>query len=234
MELSVIGSGSSGNCYILKADNGRCVILDCGLPFREITGSKKFCGFSKIDFVFTSHCHSDHNKSLKDFKKSGCEIVSYETLEQRVDYETLEQQIYKFNIGDWECTTFPVAHNVPCWGIILKFIPTNEKFCYVTDFNKMPIIEGIDHWLMEVNYSMGWIEYKAEHDIDINNKSYLHHHALEDTVEYFEKLRTRPKTITCCHLSSVNAMEGTIIKQLKPFADKINIAKKGETYGDRQ
>ena len=167
----------------------------------------------------------DHNKSLKDFKKSGCEIVSY---------ETLEQNISKFNIGDWECTTFPVAHNVPCWGIILKFIPTNEKFCYVTDFNKMPIIEGIDHWLMEVNYSMGWIEYKAEHDIDINNKSYLHHHALEDTVEYFEKLRTRPKTITCCHLSSVNAMEGTIIKQLKPFADKINIAKKGETYGDRQ
>ena len=223
--LSVIGSGSSGNCYILKADNGRCIILDCGLPFKEITGNKLFCGFSKIDFVFCSHSHSDHSKSLKEFKKSGCEIVSYETLEQKID---------KFNIGDWECTTFPLCHNVDNYGIILKYIPTNEKFCYVTDFNKMPIIEGIDYWLMEVNYSMSWIEYKAEHDIDIHNTGYLHHHSLEDTIEYFENLKTVPKSIICCHLSSVNAMEGTIIKQLKPFAKTISVAKKGEIYGNWQ
>lgn len=167
----------------------------------------------------------DHNKSLQEFKNSGCEIISY---------ETLNSEVQNHSFSNWDLITFRVSHNVPNWGIVIKSKTTNEKFCYVTDFNKMPIIEGIDYWLMEVNYSMGWIEYKAEHDIDINNKSYLHHHALEDTVEYFEKLRTRPKTITCCHLSSVNAMEGTIIKQLKPFADKINIAKKGETYGNRQ
>ena len=36
MTLKCIGSGSSGNCYILTSDSGETLILDCGIPIKEI------------------------------------------------------------------------------------------------------------------------------------------------------------------------------------------------------
>ena len=68
MTLDCIATGSNGNCYILKDTNGRAVILDCGIRFQDITHHKAFPNFFNIDFVFVSHSHSDHNKSLNDFK----------------------------------------------------------------------------------------------------------------------------------------------------------------------
>ena len=35
MKLKVLGSGSSGNCYLLESDT-ECLILEAGLPFMEV------------------------------------------------------------------------------------------------------------------------------------------------------------------------------------------------------
>lgn len=56
MKVCVIGSGSSGNSYLLS-EGEHYIVLDCGLPFKQITHSPYFPKFSKIDFVFCSHCH---------------------------------------------------------------------------------------------------------------------------------------------------------------------------------
>ena len=37
MRLKVLGSGSSGNCYILENDN-EALIIEAGLPFMEEIG----------------------------------------------------------------------------------------------------------------------------------------------------------------------------------------------------
>ena len=55
MKLIVVDSGSSGNSYILT--NGEeALILDCGLPFREV---KKALGFNvrQIVGVIVTHEH---------------------------------------------------------------------------------------------------------------------------------------------------------------------------------
>lgn len=36
MKLKCLGSGSSGNCYLLTADNGETLLLDAGLPIMDI------------------------------------------------------------------------------------------------------------------------------------------------------------------------------------------------------
>lgn len=56
MNMTVIGSGSDGNCYLLEC-NGKYIILDCGLPFPKITHSKKFPSFKNIDLLIVSHIH---------------------------------------------------------------------------------------------------------------------------------------------------------------------------------
>ena len=36
MRLKCLGSSSAGNCYLLTSDNGETLILDCGIPIKEI------------------------------------------------------------------------------------------------------------------------------------------------------------------------------------------------------
>ena len=57
MELTTLSTGSRGNCYIIKSNNGRFCILDCGIKLKDITSSPEFSGFKNCDFLFTSHIH---------------------------------------------------------------------------------------------------------------------------------------------------------------------------------
>lgn len=36
MKLKCIATGSTGNCYTLTSSNGETLILDCGIPIKEI------------------------------------------------------------------------------------------------------------------------------------------------------------------------------------------------------
>jgi phosphoribosyl 1,2-cyclic phosphodiesterase len=36
MKLKCIATGSSGNCYTLTSNSGEILILDCGIPIKEI------------------------------------------------------------------------------------------------------------------------------------------------------------------------------------------------------
>lgn len=57
MKVTTLATGSTGNCYFVKDDNGKTIILDCGIRFQDITHHKEFPKFSDIDFIFVSHCH---------------------------------------------------------------------------------------------------------------------------------------------------------------------------------
>lgn len=57
MKMEVLSSGSRGNSYILKSDNGKFCVLDCGIKYSEITKNYSFDSFMNLDFVFVSHCH---------------------------------------------------------------------------------------------------------------------------------------------------------------------------------
>ena len=218
MVIKTISTGSEGNAYVLES-SGKYIILDCGLPFEQITHSKAFPKFRDIAFVFCSHgwSHHDHDKSLKDFKRSGCDIVSYETLERSVQHKT---------IGIFNITTFVLPHNVDNWGIIIHDTTTNEKLCYMTDFYASPRIEGIDFWLYEVNYVEKNINAQIDKGRDFKHTNFKFHNSLENAIFYFSNLETRPKEITICHLSKDNGDYKYILREMSQFADIVKLADK--------
>ena len=55
MKLKVLGSGSSGNCYLLSTEN-ETLILDCGLPIKEIKKGLNF-DLGGIKGVLVTHAH---------------------------------------------------------------------------------------------------------------------------------------------------------------------------------
>lgn len=66
MEIISVGSSSSGNAYIIKAD-GHVIILDVGLTARSINEALAELGVKPedVDAVLITHEHADHVKSIR-------------------------------------------------------------------------------------------------------------------------------------------------------------------------
>ena len=56
MKLKCIATGSSGNCYTLTANNGETLIIDCGIPIKEIKKGLDW-HIRGIKGVIISHTH---------------------------------------------------------------------------------------------------------------------------------------------------------------------------------
>ena len=56
MHLKCLGSSSAGNCYLLTSDSGETLILDCGIPIKEIKKGLDW-NIRGIKGVIISHTH---------------------------------------------------------------------------------------------------------------------------------------------------------------------------------
>lgn len=65
MKLKVLGSSSSGNCYILDAHE-EILILDAGVNFKEVQKALEF-DFRGVRGVLITHEHMDHLKYAPNF-----------------------------------------------------------------------------------------------------------------------------------------------------------------------
>ena len=72
MKFRCLGSGSSGNCYILE-NNSEALIIEAGIPFMAVKKALDF-NISKIAGVVVSHSHGDHAKHVGEYEKSGISV----------------------------------------------------------------------------------------------------------------------------------------------------------------
>ena len=82
MKLKVLGSGSSGNCYILESDT-EALIIEAGVRFKDVKVALDF-NVSKIMGVVISHSHGDHAKYVSEYEKAGISVFKpYESEMER-------------------------------------------------------------------------------------------------------------------------------------------------------
>ena len=101
MKLKCIATGSDGNSYAIKADNGEILLLDAGIPLDEI---KKGIGFDVGNLVgcAVTHEHKDHSLSVSKLRKMGVPML--------LPYR-LEAKRIRTMIGSYIIESFPVPHN---------------------------------------------------------------------------------------------------------------------------
>ncbi|MCQ2394766.1 MAG: MBL fold metallo-hydrolase [Kiritimatiellae bacterium] len=78
MKIRAIGSGSKGNCYLVRG-GGKLLLVDCGLSCLELTKRMKACGLdpTEIAGVFFTHDHVDHYRGLETFHKKYPSVPLY-------------------------------------------------------------------------------------------------------------------------------------------------------------
>ena len=225
MKLKCIETGSSGNCYTLTSNIGETLILDCGIPIKEI---KKGLNWNIRNVVgcIVSHVHSDHSKSLNDFKSMGIPVFA--------PYEKFEPHFYTKIYGEFDVKDFPLTttdnrwthtnsdgSECPCYGFLITH-PEMGKMIYITDTELIKWrFKGINHILLGTNYDKDLV--------NVDNQSKANHvfrgHLSIDTACEFVKSNNSNdlQNVIMCHLSSENADSYSFIEKMKKVAKNANV-----------
>lgn len=174
MKISVLASGSKGNCtYVETSDNK--MLIDIGMSNLYVEKKLMSLGVkpSDINSVFITHTHIDHIAGLKVFiNKYNPKIFltskMYEDLKNIIkDYVIIEEQL---NIGDLNVQIFKTSHDASdSLGYIFK--NNDKEFVYVTDTGyinskNLNLLMNKDLYIFESN-----------HDVELlmNNPHYPYH-----------------------------------------------------------
>lgn len=222
MKLTCLGSSSAGNCYLLQADNGETLILDCGIPIKEIKKGLNW-NVKGIVGVLCTHKHLDHSKSVNDFKAMGIPIYAPYISQKPMAIGSGAFRIQSFDLttvdGRWTHTD---ANGEPC--PIFSFLITHKemgRMLYITDCEVIKWkFKGINHILLGVNYDKDLV--------DTDNPKVDHvfrGHLSIDTACDFVKANDSDslQNVIMCHLSSENADKDSFIEKMKNAVNGANV-----------
>lgn len=229
MHLKCLGSSSAGNCYLLTSDSGETLILDCGIPIKEI---KKGLGWDIRNVVgcVVTHRHIDHSKSVSDLRKIGIKVATpylandvYSLVRLYFDHTRFRVIAFELATKDGKWThTNADGSECPCYGYVISH-PEMGKLLYVTDteFVKWRF-DDLNHILLGVDYDKNMV--------DMNNPMKASHvlrgHLSIDTACKFVEVNYSPddvKNVIMCHLSSENADKDSFIEKMKKVACGANV-----------
>lgn len=120
VRLTVLGSGSAGNCAYLETDQTR-ILIDAGFSGRQIRERLAQIGRTpeSLNAIVVTHEHSDHIKGLNTLgAKLGipvyCNRFTHEAIEHQLEVK-VDARLFmtgaSFDIGDIHMESFPVPHD---------------------------------------------------------------------------------------------------------------------------
>lgn len=191
MKLKCLGSGSSGNCYLLEAKN-ETLVIEAGVSFLEVKKTLNF-NICKIVGVVVSHSHKDHSKFVDDYMNAGIPVFMPYT------GEILLQDRY---FGNFFVRSFDLVHDVPCCGFLISH-PNMGRLLYASDTEYIKYrFNRLNHALVEANYAAEFVDINA-----VNRTHVLTGHMELRTTLGFLQTNNNPelRNVILCHLSDSNA-----------------------------
>lgn len=225
MDIKVLGSGSSGNCYRVS-DGHTAVLLDAGLPLKEIQRGLGY-HLSDIAAVFISHSHGDHAKAVRDMAKRGMDIYgSPETFKELTVSAPSMHEMQPHKGYAWRSllvTPFDVHHDVRNFGYLIWSNITGERLVYITDtYYTDYTFPGVTHWMIECNYVTDILEHNAAAGViprAVAHRIPQSHMSLETVCDLFRANdMSRAREIYLLHCSDTNGDEGRMKRAVQEIA----------------
>jgi phosphoribosyl 1,2-cyclic phosphodiesterase len=159
LRFEPLASSSAGCSYVLRRGDLAPLLIDAGLPFKEIQRALNF-QLSKLAGCLISHAHGDHAKAAYDLMRNGVEVYgSQETLAQCATLVSVfanpMRAEHAYTVGPWSVRAFAAVHDMPgTLGFYIAPRGERERFLYLTDSAYSPYrFDGLTHIAVECNYS---------------------------------------------------------------------------------
>lgn len=223
IKLKVLGSGSSGNCYILENEN-EALIIEAGLPFMEVKKALNF-NVMKIVGMISSHEHGDHYKYFEQYKNAGINSACFGT--GIPEYDADKMKYYLVSMGKFRIKIFPLVHDVPCYGFYITH-PEMGSLVYASDTEYIKYrFKNVNHFMVESNYDMQFVDRDEP-----NYEHRLRGHMSLDTALKFISTNDNPafRNVVLIHLSDKSG-DPALFKQKTEetvkYGANVYIAEKG-------
>lgn len=215
MILKVLGSGSSGNCYILESDK-ECLVIEAGLPFMLVKKALNF-NIKKIVGVIVTHSHGDHSQRHGEYKKAGFKVF------KPYECEDLAEKPVRF--GNFTIKAFSLVHDVPCYGFWIHHSAMGTMV-YITDTEYCKYrFKNLNHIMVEANY--------CNELIDRDNPKYRHvlegHMNIDTACRFLAKnCSSNLRNVILLHLSEDSANADMFRSIAEKVVDcPVSVARKG-------
>lgn len=224
MQLKCLGSSSSGNCYLLE-NKEECLVLEAGIPFKEVKKALDF-NITKIVGVVVSHSHGDHAKYCDEYPKAGIPI-----------FKAYKIMIPNLEFGNFLIRPFKLEHDVECYGFYIMHQDMG-RLVFATDTYYVKYhFSNVNHIMIECNYSQKIIDNRNNQGETVNalRDRVLQSHMELETCKDFVRANTTSDlhTVTLMHLSDGNSDERLFSEEINNIVagagTKVYVANKGVT-----
>ena len=241
MRFCSLGSGSSGNSYLVSKNNTN-ILVDGGFSVTELESrmSQKEIKPSEISIILLTHEHDDHSKGVFAFaeKYNKPIYLTYGTLKMcqkriKKSYNltvNIISPLDTLDLIDFMIYIIPVPHDAR-EPVQFKFESEEKTLAIITDLgfgNKELInsIQQINALILESNHD-GDLLHKSRYPKNLKNRiqSNYGHLSNEESLEILKKINLNNlKWLGAAHLSKENNSPDLVKDAWKKvYEDKINI-----------
>lgn len=221
IDIRIIASGSSGNCYLIK-DGDKKILIDPGIRFKLIQKALNF-DVTGLDFVLLSHEHKDHSYSISDFINRNIPVLTSTGTANAlaIPYEPLVSE-KEVGFSAWKVLPFQTHHDAiePLGFLILT--PSGSKIFYATDTYYISYkFSGVTHFLVECNYSKEIMEKNDLIPPNVKIRILTSHFELSNVKEFFRNQDLSATiAIYLLHLSDANSDQERFIREIQAITGK--------------
>ena len=234
MVLKVLGSSSSGNCYIIENDR-EALIVEAGVRFIEVKRALDF-NLRKVVGCLVTHQHNDHAKYIKSMVDSGIHTLALHEVwaaKKITDTRAVSIEDRKgYLFGGFKVLPFQAFHDVPCVGYLIEHGECG-KIMFLTDsYQCNARFKGLSHILIECNYSDAKLIQAVQEGRTMRSQmnrlkvSHLELGECEDILATTDL--NQVSNIVLLHMSDNNSDEGYFVSEIERLTGKaVYAAKKG-------
>lgn len=235
MKITVLDSGSHGNCYVLQNDQ-EAIVIEAGCHVQEVLETLNF-NTRKVVGVFISHAHLDHMRYVEDYLKyfpcycSQGAIDEFRFKKQRRPIAMTPLRTVTF--GGFSVRPFDTEHDAkePI-GFLIEHEETG-KILFVTDsyFVKYQF-DGLNIIMLECNYDLQILQENCQKGIipkKLEERTLESHMSLEHCKQMLRATDlTDVSRIILLHLSKNNADPIRFKKEIELLTGKyVHVAQRG-------
>lgn len=231
MKFKVLGSGSSGNGYLLTSTDGETLVIEAGVRLGDVL---KEVPYKDIAGLIISHTHVDHAGFLDEYLYRR--VTTYIHDESLKEWKGKVKDFFplyfdeecKFSLGNFDIIPFRLNHDTPCFGFLIRHPDMVGNFLFCTDTSQIPYtFDNVQTLAIEADYDYNILLNNVRDGkliLSLARRIHSTHYSIDQAIDFCKNRDMKKlRNIILLHLSKNNS-------SAEEFKEKMIMATGKPTY----